>query len=262
MHMSKRRMVGWRPLAVENTDTPAETTAPATTTPEPAPAAPAVEPQPAAAEQPEAAVQHTATAQDTGVVQEPPRQDGPVRDPHIPRRRMAGWEPLAVANTAGPAPATPAPAASHQAASAEPEAVAVAPEPVAATPAPAPVQPASAGPLQDPSIPRRRIAGWAPLAVPHDAPTPGPELAEATQAPQAAEPLPAATAEPQTAIPETPASETPAPAAPVPVTDDIPRHRMAGWTPLAVEHPDTAVPADVDATVIPPEIGRASCREG
>lgn len=244
MHMSKRRMVGWRPLAVENTDAPAETTAPPTTTTEPAPAA----------EQPEAAVQHTATAHDTGVVQEPARQDGPVQDPHIPRRRMAGWEPLAVANTAGPAPATPAPAAavSHQAASAEPEAAAVAPEPVAATPASAPVQPASAGPLQDPSIPRRRMAGWQPLAVAHDAPTAVSELAEATQAPQAAEPLPAATAEPQTAIPETPASETPAPAAPVPVTDDVPRRRMAEWTPLAVGHPGTAVPADVDEPVIPP----------
>src|SRR5699024_1961104 len=202
------------------------------------------EPQPAAAEPPEDASPHTATAQDTGVVQEP----------HIPRRRMAGWEPLVEANTAGPTPAAPAPAAaaSHQAASAEPEAAAVATEPVAATPAPAPVQPASAGALQDPSIPRRRMAGWQPLAVAHDTPTAVPEPAVATQAPQAAEPQPAATAEPQTAIPETPASETPAPAAPVPVTDDIPRRRMAGWTPLAVGHPGTAVPADVDEPVIPP----------
>src|SRR5699024_5896171 len=99
---SKRRMVGWQPLAVENTDAPAQA-APSDAI-EPAPAAPA----PAAAppveqpvdEQPVAAQPEVAAAQAAG----------PVQDANVQRRRMAGWQPLTVANTAAPvAAAAPAP---------------------------------------------------------------------------------------------------------------------------------------------------------
>lgn len=254
--MSKRRMVGWQPLSVENTETPAQspadiqTQAPVEPTapeqvsaePTPAPSAPVVEPQ---VEQP---AEPAASAQ-------APVSSGPVQDPAVPRRRMEGWQPLTVANTAAPATAA-----------------AVAPNPVAevpqSTPAQsvaqqavatadteqtvAPAQPAqSSGPIQDPEVPRRRMAGWKPLSATHDA-------AQAAPAPTP-EPVSApAVAEPDTAVAAAPApAAASVQAAPVPVTEDLPRRRMQGWQPLAVGHPDSVAPAVAEDPAPTPEAASA-----
>ena len=177
----------------------------------------------------------------------------------LSKRRMVGWQPLTVENTAALVPnasvettaakpeAAPQPSAASVVAVSAPSQPTVAqsavPAPsVAATePAAAPVQPAvSSGPIQDPSVPRRRMAGWQPLTVAHDAPVAAPAAAvapETTAAPSAA-PVEAST----------PAAAQAAPAAvvPAPVTEDLPRRRMDGWTPLQVGHPDTVAPVAVE----------------
>jgi len=220
--MSKRRMVGWQPLAVENTD---------------APAAPADAPA-----EPQSVTEHAAPAPEPTPVQEPvaaepvvaangrsgPAADGPIQDPNVARRRMAGWEPLAVANSAAPT-ATAADAAPASA------------EPATAEPVGQPAEPT--GPIQDPDVPRRRMAGWQPLTVAHDARTAAP----------AATPAAAATSEVSSpAAPTAPAADAASAAAPAqpqqaavpaPVTEDLPRRRMDGWEPLKVGNPATATPA-------------------
>ena len=226
--MSKRRMVGWRPLAVENHDAPSEPQPPAQpdtpveqTAPEPAvaPATSQVAPQ---AEQPVAEAPAVTTDQPVAV-------SGPVQDPDVPRRRMVGWQPLTVANTAAPRPAVASAAPAQEVSDPTHELSEAAPaEPVAQPTVPS-------GPIQDPSIPRRRMAGWQPLSVAHDAPATAPSSSPA--------PAPVASAAPATA--ESPA-ETAQPAskaaaaAPAPVTEDLPRRRMEGWQPLQVGHPDSA----------------------
>src|SRR5690625_1274794 len=100
--MSKRRMGGWTPLAVENTDAPQQSP-PTPPTPQPQ-AAPPAEPQP----QPEPAAEQPAAPEAAPAPVAAAVADGPVQDPHVPRRRMAGWQPLTVANTAAPAAASPA----------------------------------------------------------------------------------------------------------------------------------------------------------
>ena len=222
--MSKRRMVGWTPLAVENHDAPAEPQAPA----QPDTPVERTAPEPAAAPTPEVAPQTeqpVAEAPAPAAPEQPAAGSGPVQDPEVPRRRMAGWQPLTVANTAAPAsvaaPAAPAQEVSAEAAPAEPAAQPVTPS----------------GPIQDPNIPRRRMAGWQALSVRHDAPATAPSASaapspDAFATPAAAE-SPAETAQP---VPEVAAT------APAPVTEDLPRRRMEGWQPLQVGHPDS-VPA-------------------
>ncbi|WP_022870246.1 cytochrome b/b6 domain-containing protein [Yaniella halotolerans] len=240
--MSKRRMVGWQPLAVENTDAPTPapadtdpqppvepvTSEQATSEPTPAPAAPVAEaPVEQPAEQPAANVQA-------------PASSGPVQDPAVARRRMAGWQPLTVANTAAPdtvAGAAPSSAAEQSvASSAEPAQTQEAPEQAITGEVPAQtVQ--SSGPIQDPDVPRRRMAGWRPLSVAHDGPPA--VVASGTAWPQAgvAESEPVVAAETAPAQEAVPAGSTNA--APAPVTEDLPRRRMQGWQPLAVGHPDS-----------------------
>ena len=260
--MSKRRMVGWQPLSVENTDapaqspadiqtqTPVESTAPeqVSAEPTPAPSAPVAEPQ---VEQP---AEPAASAQ-------APVSSGSVQDPAVPRRRMEGWQPLSVANTAAPTTAAavaPNPVAEvPQSTPAE----SVAQQPVATADTEQTVAPAqsaqSSGPIQDPEVPRRRMAGWKPLSVVHDA----------------AQAAPAATSEPVSAPvvaePETAVAAAPAPAAasvqaaPAPVTEDLPRRRMQGWQPLAVGHPDSVAPAVAEepAPVAEPPAAEATSAE-
>lgn len=235
--MTKRRMVGWQPLAVENTDAPVQP-------------APAVNPQPVApaasaapqAEQP-VVEQPKPAPPEAGPAQAVPAQ-GVVQDENIQRRRMAGWRPLAVANTAAPvnAAVTPSPAPQEPAPTTTsapevaPADVAASPEAVAAVPVAA-----STGPLQDPDVPRRRMAGWQPLTVAHDTAVDAAEAASSAVAAAAEQPLTPSTPEPavaaQTAVPQT---------APAPVARDLPRRRMAGWEPLKVGHP-AAVPAVAQA---------------
>src|SRR5699024_4784636 len=105
--MSKRRMVGWQSLAVENTElpaqSPADTETPVESTasdqvsakPTPAPRAVVAAPQ---VEEP-ASDGPSASAQ-------APVSSGVVQDPAVPRRRMAGWQPLTVAHTAAPVTAS------------------------------------------------------------------------------------------------------------------------------------------------------------
>lgn len=239
--MSKRRMVGWHPLAVENHD-PSHDLQPPTEPESPVepvePAEPATDQgsEPAAAPAPETPV---AT----------PSQ--PVQDSSVQRRRMTGWKPLTVANTAAPAAAVPAtaePAASldDQPHSAPVEAEAVEDQPMAAEPA------ASSGPVQDPDIPRRRMAGWTPLKAPttQDA-QPAPVAAAGPAAPDK-------TAETAAAPTETAAAQSEEPSAaaaalpPPPATDDLPRRRMDGWQPLQVGHPN-AVAEQTSAAAPAPE---------
>jgi len=162
--MTKRRMVGWQPLAVENTDAPVQVPSTAVEPAAPAPSAvpqttqPVVE-QPIAA-QPAAAAHQTAPVQATG----------PVQNPDVPRRRMAGWQPLTAANTAAP---VEVPAAALQA-------------------APAPV-------TED--LPRRRMDGWEPLKVGHPA-IAAPVVAEAAPEPAAAPAQPVAESAAETPAPK------------------------------------------------------------
>src|SRR5699024_12742974 len=66
-----------------------------------------------------------------------------------------------------------------------------------------------AGPLQDPELPRRRMAGWTPLSVSHDAAQVGPVTpSEPVAAAGVAEPDSAVTAEPDSVV-----SAAPVPAA-------------------------------------------------
>src|SRR5690625_240740 len=245
--MSKRRMVGWTPLAVENTDAPQQSP-PTSPTPQPQ-AAPPAEPQPQsepAAEQP--AAPKAAPAPVAAAV-----SDGPVQDPNVPRRRMADWQPLTVANTAAPA-VSPAPTGTTSPAdTAAPAPSGPASEPAApAAESPAPAQTAPSGPIQDPNVPRRRMAGWQPLSVAHDAPV----AATAAATPAATEQAPAAGTQPAEtpAVADQPVAAQPAaaqpaaaPVAPAPVTEDLPRRRMAGWEPLKVGHPDSVAPVAEDA---------------
>ena len=178
------------------------------------------------------------------------------------KRRMVGWQPLAVENAS--APMVPLadiknstePTVSQTAAPQAAEAPALPPE-TAAEPAQAqeaPVRAAagevpaqavqSSGPIQDPDVPRRRMAGWTPLSVAHDGPPA--VIASGTAWPQAgvaeSEPVVAAeTAPAQEAVPAGPTN-----AGPAPVTEDLPRRRMQGWQPLAVGHPDSIAPSAVE----------------
>src|SRR5699024_10407155 len=119
--MSKRRMAGWRPLTVENQQTPPvpQIEPDQETTPEPVAVQSAVaQPDPAAQVavvrhlrmavwQPLCATESSATepsAVQLGVadpvveepVAAPAAPSGPIQDPDVPRRRMAGWQPLTV----------------------------------------------------------------------------------------------------------------------------------------------------------------------
>lgn len=238
--MSKRRMVGWQPLAVENTDAPAQPVPPARNQAPAEPTAPEqVAPEPTSAQAvavPEPQVEQPA---EPVASEQAPVSSGPVQDPDVSRRRMAGWQPLTVANTAAPVTAaavSSTPVAEQPVATpAEPaEEQQIVSQPVAAL-ATQPAQPS--GPLQDPDIPRRRMAGWTPLTVAHDA---APTASAASAAPASAP----AVAEPETArVAEAAPTQASAQAAPAPVTEDLPRRRMAGWQPLQVGHPDTAAPA-------------------
>ncbi|GAA4477465.1 hypothetical protein GCM10023190_17190 [Enteractinococcus fodinae] len=220
--MSKRRMVGWQPLAVENPDAP---------TAAPAPAAPQAAPEPAQTPAPQP--EHTPAAEQSAAAaaQAAPVADGPPQDPNVPRRRMAGWQPLTVANTAGPV----APAAAPQASAPAPAAESVA-QPADAAEQPA-AEPVASGPIQDPNVPRRRMAGWQPLSVARDG---APAAAAPTAAPAAAAQTAAAAETPAVTEQATPAAAQAVPVAPAPVTEDLPRRRMDGWEPLKVGHPDTA----------------------
>lgn len=243
--MAKRRMLGWQPLAVENTDAPAQPT-------------PAVEPEPVAPAATPVAEQPTATPPQAAVPRaEPVQTNGVIQDEHIPRRRMAGWQPLTVANTAAPGAAA-APALTPTAQTFDPTTpsapavaetdVAVSSETVAPVPAAAPT-----GPIQDPNVPRRRMAGWQPLTVAHDtAVTP----AAVSAAPADAIEQPAADA-----VREPTAPVAAAQAAPAPVTEDVPRRRMDGWQPLKVGHPATA-PVVAEAPAPEPEAAPAAAAVG
>ena len=244
--MAKRRMLGWQPLAVENTDAPA----PPTPAVEPEPVAPTATPvaeqsapEPQTAARPEVAAPQAAPVQTSGVIQ----------DEHIPRRRMAGWQPLTVANTAAPvAAAEPPTPVAKTSAPTTPGTPAVAEAKVAdatetMAPAPAATPP---GPVQDPNVPRRRMAGWQPLTVAHDTAV---TSAAVSAAPEEAIEQPVDDAAP---TPATVAPVAAAQAAPAPVTDDLPRRRMDGWKPLKVGHPATAptvaeTPAPEPVTELP-----------
>ena len=233
--MVKRRMVGWQPLAVENTDAPVQ--APPPSAPETESAAPAAAPraeQPVVEQQPEPQEPQVAAAQAA-----PAQAPAIIQDENVPRRRMAGWQPLTVANTAAPVAAAAAPSPVEQAPVASPATSVPEPAEVAAS-AEAVAPAAPSGPIQDPNVPRRRMAGWQPLTVAHDTPaTP----ATAPSAAPAASVTPAASEQPAAAEPVAAASTAQPQAAPAPVTEDLPRRRMAGWEPLKVGHPATAVPA-------------------
>jgi len=130
------------------------------------------------------------------------------------KRRMVGWQPLAVENTE--APAAPAALTLDEPQLIEPTPATEQPTVAAAEAAPASATlaaPAVAqgGPIQDPNVPRRRMAGWQPLAVTHDNPVVAPAILAAA-------------------------------AAPAPVIEDLPRRRMDGWTPLQFGHPDSVAP--------------------
>src|SRR5699024_2673480 len=157
--MSKRRMVGWQPLSVENTDapaqspadiqtrTPVESTAPeqVSAEPTPAPSAPVAEPQ---VEQPA----------EPAVSAHAPVSSGSIKDPSAPRRLIEVCQPLSVANTA--APDTAAAVATKPVAEL-PQSTAsksVAQQPVATADTEQTVASAqsaqSSGPIQDPEVPR------------------------------------------------------------------------------------------------------------
>ncbi|GAA4114940.1 cytochrome b/b6 domain-containing protein [Enteractinococcus coprophilus] len=237
--MTKRRMVGWQPLIVEHTDAPAQVPSTAVEPAAPAPSAapqttqPVVE-QPIAA-QPAAAAQQTAPAQATG----------PVQDPDVPRRRMAGWQPLTAANTAAPVAA--ADPASPPTQTARPTTTS-APEP--ADGAMTSQTAAPTGRIQDPNVPRRRLAGWQPLTVAHDTPVTSTtaQVSDSGAPAEVSEQPATAATDPAVTEPAVAASQS-APAAPAPVTDDVPRRRMDGWEPLKVGHPATA--PVVEETPIP-----------
>src|SRR5699024_237611 len=144
-----------------------------------------------------------------------------VQDAAVRPRRMAGWQPLSVANTAVKAsPPEPAPA---EPVVEEP----VLEEPLAETPG------TSAGPIQDPDVPRRRMAGWTPLTVAHDAPPVAPAPDASWEAATEAKSSPPPQPPPQTATveheaepaPAAQATPTSAPAASVAQTEDLPRRR-------------------------------------
>src|SRR5699024_9445254 len=103
---------------------------------------------------------------------------------------------------------------------------------------------------QDPTVPRRRMAGWQPLSAARDG---APDAATSAAAPAAATTTPAAVTEAPA-----PATEQSAPvsasAAPAPVTEDLPRRRMDGWEPLKVGHPDTATPVAGQQSVATPVV--------
>src|SRR5699024_7661767 len=135
-------MVGWRPLTVENQQIPPDAQTELESVAEPETVA---EPEPVADPEP--------------ITERPRPVEAPaessVQDAAVRPRRMAGWQPLSVANTAVKAsPPEPAPA---EPVVEEP----VLEEPIAETPR------TSAGPIQDPEVPRRRMAGWTPLTVAH-----------------------------------------------------------------------------------------------
>jgi len=224
--MSKRRMIGWQPLAVEKTDRPGQVPLPAAVEPElvaPAPsAAPPIE---------EPAVEQPVTAQ--------PRiaaQQASIPDANIQRRRMTGWQPLSAANTAAPVAAVTAPASAAvetatEATPAASEQSAAAAEP-AATAAP---QAAPAPVIED--LPRRRMDGWEPLKVGHPA-TAAPVAPEATPQAAAAQPV----ADLATGTPAPKRMGAPAAAA-----------STASPAERKVKRPDLVTPAAAKAPAVKPE---------
>ena len=167
------------------------------------------------------------------------------------KRRMVGWAPLSVENTAAPQPTASSTIAVLEPQttpeSATPTELTETPQSVAADGASATAaeprseasgtaeRPAASGPIQDPNVSRRRMVGWQPLSVARD----GSPASAPTAAPAATTQAPAA-AEPPAAEQTSPVAARTAPVAPAPVTEDLPRRRMDGWEPLKVGHPDTA----------------------
>jgi len=233
--MSKRRMVGWAPLTVENTDAPQPSASSAISVLEPQ-APPQAETQTELAE-----TNQSVPAEDTSTpaaepagTPEPAVQSvasGPIQDPTVPRRRMAGWQPLSVARDGAPvaaqaaAPAAEAPAAAEQ--SATPAAAAVQAAPVA----PAPV-------TED--LPRRRMDGWEPLKVGH--PDAAAAIAPQPEAAAAAKPTPAPVAE---TAPAAPRRRMGAPAAP---EQQAPAATQPAVTTPEVKTPEPVKPAAKTAT--------------
>src|SRR5699024_8280603 len=113
--------------------------------------------------------------------------DGPVQVTNVPRRRMAGWQALTVANTAAPAAVSPAlngatsPADTAAPAPSGPASEAAAP----AAERPAPAHAAPSGPMLNPKRPRRGMVGWHPLSVAHDARVAAPAAATSAATEQA-----------------------------------------------------------------------------
>src|SRR5690625_2029406 len=110
--MSKRRMVGWAPLTVENTDAPQPSASSAISVLEPQPT-PQSETQTEFAETSQSvpAEGTSSPAAEPAGAPEPavqPVASGPIQDPTVPRRRMAGWQPLSVARDGAPVAATAA----------------------------------------------------------------------------------------------------------------------------------------------------------
>ena len=178
--MSKRRMVGWQPLAVENTATATMSQASA-------------EPEPVQATRPPETAQQTSQPQapidaSEGVTAAPASPAGPIQDPDVARRRMAGWQPLTVAHAAPMATPMAATPADSSAGTTESSAPAETPSPVD-QPAAASPAPVAAPPVTE-DLPRRRMSGWEPLKVGHPD-----SVAAAAEIPPAAEPSPAPVAQ-------------------------------------------------------------------
>src|SRR5699024_663470 len=218
--MSKRRMAGWRPLTVENQQTP-----------------PVAQIEPDQETTPEPVAEQSAAAP-----AEPAVQDAVVRP-----RRMAGWQPLSATESSATEPSAVEPGVADP----------VVEEPVAAPAAPS-------GPIQDPDVPRCRMAGWQPLTVAHDAPaaaavasskiTPEPKASPSPQSVTAEHETPAVSAVQTTPPAATPSASTPQANERPPQTADLPRRRMAGWQPLQVEHPGTVAPAAESTPTPEPEV--------
>ena len=218
--MLKRRMIGWQPLATENTDVLTAPRAPAE--PEPVPR---VSMEPAVANQhpngsqvpngtsPEVAVQSTTTSRSA-------------QDPNVPRRRMAGWQPLSAARDGAPIVVASATAAAATETSAPATGQSA---PVAAPVAPAPV-------TED--LPRRRMGGWAPLKVGHPD-TAAPVAEQQPVATPAAEPTPVPVAD---AAPAAPRRRMGAPATAEATPAAAPPRRM-GAAPTSSSQSATAAPA-------------------
>src|SRR5690625_2247578 len=222
--MLKRRMIGWQPLATENTYV--LTVPGAHAEPEPVQhmtKEPPVVDQPSNGHQapngtgPDIAVQPTTTS-------------GSVQNPNVPRRRMAGWQPLSTARDSAPIAAVNATAATAMTTAS----AAATETPAPATEQSAPVAtPAAPAPVTD-NLPRRRMGGWAPLKVGHPD-TAAPVAEQQPVATPAAEPTPAPVAD---AAPAAPTSSSQSPAA----APAKPAAQPAVTTPQVVTH-EQAKPA-------------------